>query len=160
MSSNIFMKLGNDIKGESKDEEHKDWIEIESFTWSASSPASFRTHGLGQGTAQLSEVSCSIAFDKSVPKMFEALGKGTHIPTVEVDVIKGGDLKKPYLKLSMTEVYVTSLTTAGAAQGEWNASFTLAYKTYKLEYSTQDDKGNLTKAGQAEFNMETNKITG
>ena len=46
MAVNIFLKLGNGIKGESQNDQHKDWIDI--LSWSVGMTQSGTTH-LGSG---------------------------------------------------------------------------------------------------------------
>ena len=50
-ASNIYLKLDG-LDGESLDEDHKDWIEVQNWSWGVDNPASF---AVGQDSA------CAIA---------------------------------------------------------------------------------------------------
>ena len=58
--TNMFLKL-NGLDGESMDEDHKDWIEVESFSWGVDNPASF---AIGQGGPAVDRP--GILFDRSL----------------------------------------------------------------------------------------------
>ena len=118
-----FMKLG-DIKGEATDNEHKDWIIIESM----SSPL-FRAHADVDATGQ-----CSVALrsrgdttlgdvvvvrelDKSSTKLQEAAcggGAGSiGYGEVIIDVVSSvRNKQEPYLRYILTNVLVTSYSVA------------------------------------------------
>ena len=51
MATDLFAKLG-DIKGESLDAQHKDEIEVLSFSWGVSNTGSSRSGGGGSGTGK------------------------------------------------------------------------------------------------------------
>ena len=47
--TNIYLKL-DDIKGESLDENHEEWIELDTFTWGVDNQANFAQGQGGQAT--------------------------------------------------------------------------------------------------------------
>lgn len=65
-----YLKIG-DIKGESTDDNHKDEIEILSWSWGASQAGASSLRASGPGTLTITK-----AVDKSSPKLMEAVTKG------------------------------------------------------------------------------------
>ena len=57
MASDMFLKLGNGIKGETKDSKHKDELDIMSFSWGVSNPTSHYGGGLSAGKASFGDFS-------------------------------------------------------------------------------------------------------
>src|SRR5690348_30150 len=94
MAVDMFLKFDN-IKGESQEEGHKDWIEIESFSWGLSQTGSFGTGGGGgAGKASLHDLSFTHRLDKASPQLMLACCTGKHIPSAVLAVSKATEGKK------------------------------------------------------------------
>ncbi len=158
MAVDYFLKLDG-IQGESQDEKHKNEIQVMSWSWGATNTSSVSgTGGSGAGKVDLMDFNMMLNFDKSTPKFFKSICKGTHIATGEFNAIKAGADGKPYLKVDFKEIFVTSLQMSAA--GEVPAvSLTFTYNEIKIDYSTQDEKGNLASIGPITFNTKENKLS-
>src|SRR5579875_1579317 len=109
MAVDFFLNLSNDIKGESVDANHKDQIQVMSFSWGASQTTSVAgTGGSGAGKANLAEFNIMKTYDKASVPLFKALLKGTHIDTGVLTASKAGGDGKPFIQLSFGELFVTS----------------------------------------------------
>jgi len=87
MAVDYFLKLEG-IDGESADSNHKNEIQIMSWSWGASQVSSVSgTGGSGAGKADLSDFSIMAYFDKSTPKFFKSIGAGTHIKSGTMSAI-------------------------------------------------------------------------
>ncbi|HEV2322552.1 MAG TPA: type VI secretion system tube protein Hcp [Terracidiphilus sp.] len=159
MAVDYFLKLGDQIQGESQDDKHKNEIQVLSWSWGASNVSSVAgTGGSGAGKVDLSDVSVMLNFDKSTPKFFKAICAGTHIPTGTLTAVKSGAADKPYLKVDFKEIFVTSLQMSAA--GEVPAvSLSFTYDEIKIDYSMQDEKGNVASTGPVTFNTKQNKLS-
>ncbi len=73
-ASAIYIKIG-DIKGETKDKDHKDWIDVLSIDWGISNTRDAAS-GLPTGKRQHKPVMLAKAIDKASPKLQEALING------------------------------------------------------------------------------------
>lgn len=157
MAVDYFLKLEG-IQGESVDEKHKNEIQIMSWSWGASNVSSVAgTGGSGAGKADLSDLGVMAYFDKSTPKFFKSVCKGDHIPSGTLTATKGG-ADKPYLKVDFKELFVTSLQLSASSEIP-TVSISFSYNEIKVDYSQQDDKGNLTSTGAVTYNTKQNKLS-
>ena len=157
MSVDYFLKLDG-IEGESQDKEHPKQIQLMSFSWGGSQVSSVSgTGGSGAGKVNLSDFSIMTYFDKSTPKLFKSLCKGTHIATGNVAARKAGDTK-PYLKVDFKELFVTSLQVSASSEVP-TISVSFSYNEVKIDYSLQDDKGILTSTGAVNYNLKKHELT-
>jgi type VI secretion system secreted protein Hcp len=157
MAVDYFLKLDG-IQGESADDKHKNEIQVLSWSWGASNVSSVAgTGGSGAGKADLSDVSMMLNFDKSTPKFFKSICLGTHIPTGELTATKSG-ADKPYLKVGFHEIFITSLQMSAAGEVP-SVSLSFTYNEIKIDYSMQDDKGNIASTGPISYDIKKNKTT-
>jgi type VI secretion system secreted protein Hcp len=158
MAVDYFLKLDG-IQGESADENHKNEIQIMSWSWGASQVSSVAgTGGSGAGKADLSDFSIMTYFDKATPKLFKSICQGDHIKTGTMTAVKSGAQGKPYLKVDFTELFVSGLQISGSSEVP-TVSLSFTYNTIKIDYSVQDEKGVLTSTGPVEYNLKANKTT-
>lgn len=160
MASDIFAKLG-DIKGESQDDKHKDEIEVLSFSWGVSNAGSAaRGGGMGTGKADFQDLIFTKHVDKSSPKLVLNCAKGEHMPTATVVMRKAGGEQKEYLKITLNDVMISGFQTSGADGGEvLTESITLNFGKISVEYFEQDNKGTMTSAGKATYDLKANKAS-
>jgi type VI secretion system secreted protein Hcp len=158
MAVDYFLKLDG-IQGESQDEKHKNEIQVLSWSWGAANVSSVSgTGGSGAGKVDLSDFNMMLNFDKATPKFFKTICKGTHIATGEFNAVKSGTDGKPYLKVDFKEIFITSLQMSAA--GEVPAvSLSFTYNEIKIDYSMQDEKGNVASTGPVTFNTKTNVLS-
>lgn len=158
MAVDYFLKLAG-IQGESADEKHKDEIQILSWSWGGSQVSSVAgTGGSGAGKADLSDFSVMAYFDKSTPKFFKSLTKGEHIATGNLTAVKSGAEGKPYLKVDFKELFVSSLQISASSEIP-SVSISFTYNEISIDYSVQDEKGNLTSIGPVSYSLKANKAS-
>jgi type VI secretion system secreted protein Hcp len=158
MAVDYYLKLDG-IQGESQDTNHKNEIQILSWSWGASQVSSVAgTGGSGAGKADLSDFTVMINFDKSTPKFFKSICAGTHIPTGTLTATKSGADGKPYLKVDFKELFVTHLQMSASSEVP-AVSLALTYNEIKIDYSVQDEKGNLASTGPVTYNLKGNKLS-
>ena len=92
-------------------------------------------------------------FDKSTPKFFKSIGAGTHIKTGTMSAIKSGADGKPYLKVDFKELFVSSLQISGSSEIP-TVSLSFTYNEIKIDYSMQDENGNLKSIGPGHLQHE------
>ena len=147
-----FMKLG-DIKGEATDQDHKDWILLESMSAPLfrSIPEGAKDQQRTKGDTTLGDVVVVRQLDKSSTKLQEACANGTFYKDVEVhfcSTVKGK--QEAYLTYKMKNVIVTSYSFHGNSSGSPLPSeqVTLGYTEVEWTYvvldpETGDKKGNV-----------------
>src|SRR2546422_7876691 len=85
MPSDMYVQIG-DVKGEATDDAHKDWIEVFSWSFGATQPASPIASASGGGTtgkADVHDFSFTHPLDLSSAKLFELCCTGESVPKVD-----------------------------------------------------------------------------
>ncbi|RZK98713.1 MAG: type VI secretion system tube protein Hcp [Rubrivivax sp.] len=109
MAVDMFIKIG-DVKGESRDKTHAGLIDVLAWSWGLSNSGSAHTGGgAGSGKVNVQDLSFTKYIDKSSTNLILACCKGTHYPEATLIVRKAGDKPLEYLKITLTEVLITSV---------------------------------------------------
>ncbi len=105
MATDMFLKLG-DIKGESRDQTHRDEIDIANWAWGLSQEGSMHAGtGGGAGKVSVANLNLKKALDKSSPNLMMACASGKHYPEARLVVRKaGGPSAVEYLIITLKEV--------------------------------------------------------
>ena len=142
------------VAGESSHKDHKGEIEVLSWSWNVSNASSGeRGSGSGKGRAQPGDFTFMHVYDKSSPVLAKNCTEGKHFATVVLTARKAGEGQKDFLKITMKEVFVTSLAPAGGSEGDIVESVSSSYKDIEFAYKPQDDKGGL--GGEVKFGWNT-----
>lgn len=145
MASDIFLKI-EDVDGESTDRAHPGSIEIFSFSWGVSNPTtiSSATGGAGAGKASFQDLHFTSSSTKASPLLAKACAAGTHFPKAVLSVRKSGGQQQDYYKVTLSEVYVSSYSSAGAPEGDRpEDAFSLLFVKIEFDYSPQNADGSL-----------------
>ena len=115
MAADMFLKLDG-IDGESQDAKHKGEIEIESFSWGAARPQA-ATPGSGGAVGKVSmlDFSFTTPVSKASPKLFLACAANQNIKTALLTVRRAGGQPFDFLKVTMSNVRVSSWKQEGGA---------------------------------------------
>lgn len=156
MASDYFLEIDG-IKGESKDDKHKETIQIESFSWGLSNPGSFASGGGGgTGKASYQDLHCSTGVGKASPLLAKACGTGQHIKKAQLFVRKAGGKQEDFYKVIMEDVLVSSYQ--GGAGGDLPTDqFSLNYAKIEFDYHPQNEKGGLEAPVVFKYDLKANK---
>jgi type VI secretion system secreted protein Hcp len=158
MAVDYYLQLDS-IEGEAVATNYTNQIQILSFSWGGSQHTSVAgTGGSGAGKVDLSAISFMKHYDKASPQLFKALISGTHIKTGVLSATKAGAGGKPYLKISLGELFVTSLQDSASSENP-TESVSFSYNTIKIEYSTQNEQGILTATGSVSYDLKASKVS-
>ncbi len=158
MAVDYFLKLDS-INGESEDSNHKNEITVLSFSWGGTQTTSVAgTGGSGAGKVSLSEFSIMKNYDSASPLLFKSMLTGTHVKTGTLTANKAGGNGKPFLKIDFTELYVTSQQASGSSEIP-TESVSFSYNTIKVDYSVQNEQGNLASTGAISYDLKQNKVS-
>jgi type VI secretion system secreted protein Hcp len=112
MALNAYLKLDG-IKGESTATEHKDEIDVMSFSWGVTQAGTFGGGGGGgSGKASAEDFSFVIKIDKSSPLIFKACATGQHISEATLTLARAGKERTDYLKYKFEDVIISSFAPA------------------------------------------------
>jgi type VI secretion system secreted protein Hcp len=161
MSVDMFIKIG-DIKGESIDASHKDEISVLAWSWGLSQSGS--THfstGSGAGKVNVQDLSLTKWVDTSSTALMVAACKGTHIKEAKLTVRKAGDKPLEYIKITLTDVIVSSLQTGGSGgEDRLTENVVLNFGKFKVEYTAQTKEGGAGATSTAAWDIPANKPLG
>ena len=155
MAVDIFAKIG-DIKGESLDDKHKDEIEVLSFSWGVTNPASISGGGAGAGKATFHDLSIVHNLDKASPGLLRACATGMHIKDAVITHRKAGKGQQEYLIVKLNDVIITGVTHGGTGQ-LISENVTLAFAKVDLEYKPQKPDGSLDAGIHFKYDIKARK---
>ncbi|MDR2227363.1 MAG: type VI secretion system tube protein Hcp [Providencia sp.] len=158
MAIDMFLKVKG-ADGESHDSKHKNWTDINSFSWGASQPGNMAVGGGGgAGKVNFNDLHVNALIDKSTPAILKYCASGAHIETVELSVCKAGGEQIQYARVLLTDVLVTSVQYTGAGGDDTlGVSYSFQAAKVKQQYWEQTEKGGKGAEVSAEWNIKENK---
>lgn len=152
-----FLKIDG-IEGESIDDRHRGEIDIMSFSWGMSNSGTFASGGGGgAGKASFGSIRLTTAVSKASPMIFESVATGKHFQNVTLSVVKTGTVGGEFLKITLTDVIITSYQTGGMVGEVPTDSFKLNYAKIEFEYKPQKADGSLDAPVKAGYDLKANK---
>lgn len=150
-----FIKIG-DIKGESTDAKHAEWIELQSVQWDVKREISSPTGGTSRdwSAPKISELTLSKPLDRSSPSIFlNAVGGSPPIPTVILELVNstsGG----VFYRITLTDVLISSQKQdAASGDDKPRENISLNFTKIKIEYFYVDPKGTTTAIPPVTFDL-------
>lgn len=144
MASDMFLKIDG-IKGESTDADHKEWMEIESFNWGVSQPASSVVSTAGGGTvgrASFGDLAVTKMLDSASPNIALASASGQHIKEVVIELCRSaGEKRVKYMEYKMEDVIISSVSVGGGTGGFPTESVAFNYAKINWTYTKQERAG-------------------
>ena len=148
------------VEGESTHKDHKGEVNLLSWNWGVSNASSVQSGGgSGQGKAQPADFQITHLYDKASPVLAKMCASGKHFHTVVLTARKAGEGQKDFLKVTMKEVFITSVSPGGGSGGDIMESVSMSYGSIDFSYKPQDAKGAL--GGEVKFgwNVKSTQIT-
>lgn len=157
MAVDMFIKIG-DIKGEARDATHKGTIDVLAWSWGISNSGSAHVGGgAGAGKCNVQDVSFTKYVDLSSCKLLTAACNGKHYPEALLTVRKAGENPLEYLKIKMTDVLITSVSTGGSGgEDRLTENVTLNFAKVAVDYVSQTEKGAEGDKGSMTWNIVEN----
>jgi type VI secretion system secreted protein Hcp len=143
MAVDMFLDLEGEIKGESVDSKHKDEIDVLAWSWGLSQSGTFH-HGSGGGAgkANYQDLSITKYVDLSSPNLMLYCANGDHFASATLTVRKAGKQPLEYMKITMKQVLVTSVSTGGSGgEDRLTENVTLNFAEIYYDYKKQKPDG-------------------
>ena len=142
MAVDMFIQIGT-IKGEATDSVHKDKIDVLAWSWGMSNAGNAQVGGGGgAGKVNMQDLSFTKYIDKASSYLQLACATGAHQPDALLIVRKAGTKPLEYLKIKMTKVFITSVSTGGSGgEDRLTENITLNFAKVEFEDQPQNDKG-------------------
>jgi len=140
------------IDGEATDKDHKDWIEVLSFSMGMADPGGGAIGATRRrGDVVMEDIVVVKELDKSSPKLMEKCAMGGVIPSLVLEVCGGsGESPFTYYKYELENVMVTSFYCGGSTdEGVPVETITLNYEEITVTYTETDSAGKSK--GNVEF---------
>jgi type VI secretion system secreted protein Hcp len=157
--TNIYLKLDG-VNGESVDENHQGWIELESFKWNVKNEASFATGQGGQATqGHVDKISIDKVCDLSSVTLFKNCTTGKHIKNGKIECLKlDGEARVTYLSVELTDIMVAKVDwSASGSEAVLHESVDLEFAEFNKIYTLQQDVGSPGTQIPFKYNRQTSK---
>lgn len=159
MAFDMFLKIdGPLIKGEARDAKHKDEFDVLAWSWGLSNSGNAQVGGgAGAGKVNVQDISITKYIDSGTPDLVLSTADGSHHKKATLTVRKAGKEPIEYLKIHMTDVLITSLSTGGSdGQDRLTENLTLNFAEYEIEYTPQKQDGTAGASKKTGWNIATN----
>ncbi|MFB9224629.1 Hcp family type VI secretion system effector [Paracoccus cavernae] len=164
MAVDFFLKLSNNIRGESQDDTHRDEIDVLGWNWGLTQSGT--THlgkGGGGGKVNVSDLHLTKYVDLATNDLIKRCASGEHIESGELVVRKsGGNKPVEYMKIAMKNIMISSYNTGGQKDGldRVQESLSLNFRSFEVTYTTQDDNGGAGAETTAGWEIAENRPLG
>jgi type VI secretion system secreted protein Hcp len=160
MAVDMFIKIA-DIKGESSDDKHKDEIDVLAWSWGLSQSGTLHSGtGGGAGKVNVQDLSLTKWVDLSSPNLLKFCCSGKHLKEAILTVRKAGDKPVEYIKMTLSPVLITSVSTGGSGgEDRLTENVTLNFGAVKFEYTSQKPDGSPDKTIPMGWDISANKAT-
>lgn len=161
MAVDIFLKLSNNIKGESQDDKHRDEIDVLAWNWGLSQSGT--THvgsGGGGGKVNVQDITLTKYVDLASNDLIKRCTSGEHIENGELIVRKsGGTSPVEYFRIKMENIMITSYQTGGQKDGldRIQETLTLNFRKFEVLYTLQEESGAAGAETMAGWDIASNR---
>jgi type VI secretion system secreted protein Hcp len=161
----IYLELtGPDLKGESMDREHQQWIELNSLQHQIcqpSSPTASTAGGHATGRTEHGDLVATRELDSASPLLYQALSAGTTFQSAQIDFYRAaGDGKRiKYLEVHMKHVLVSRIIVRTGPAGLPAESMALRYAAIQWKYRKQNIDGGLAGVTLGAWSLTKNEKT-
>jgi type VI secretion system secreted protein Hcp len=141
MAVDYFLKPDG-IPGESTDAKHKGEIDVLAFSWGVSQAGSSgRGVGVSAGKAIFEDLLVVARTSKASPKLWQACATGQHLKTAVLTCRKAGKTPLEFLKITLTDVTITSYEIDSSDEELPLDQVALAFAKVETEFISVDPKG-------------------
>ena len=157
MAVDYFLKVDG-IVGESADAKHKGEIDVLAFSWGVSQtggPA--KGGGGGTGKAVFDDLLVVARTSKASPALWLACAEGKHIKTAVLTCRRAGKSPVEFLKITLSDVLVSSYELDGSDDEPPLDQIALAYGKIVTEYTPVDAAGKLQPPAKAGWDLKAGK---
>ena len=150
-----FLKIEG-IEREAQEAKHGKEIQLESWSWGETQSGSHAVGaGGGAGKVSMQDFHFVMTVNKASPKLMLACATGEHIKSAVLTCRKAGKEQQEFLKVSFSDLMVSSFQTGGSARGEIVPTDQIALNFAKIEfeYKSQKQDGSLDTPVKAGYDL-------
>jgi type VI secretion system secreted protein Hcp len=155
--ADIFAKLA-EIEGESADDRHRGEIDVLSFSLGiATAAGGASSGGAAAGKPSFQDVVFVHRIDKATPALMRACATGKHLPEAVISQRKAGRGQQDYFVVKLSDVAVSAVAAAGAADPPGTETVSLSFARIQVEYRPQRPDGSLDVPVVFKYDVRTNR---
>jgi type VI secretion system secreted protein Hcp len=142
MAGNLFLKIEG-VAGECVEKNHKDWIDVSSYSEGLhhSNSSGFGGGG-GVGSVSYSDFVVNCQLEKAIPTLMAGCAGNKEYPTAKLHATKMDGTKSwNYLEITMSKVLVTSINFSGSINEIPHVQVSLAFEKIQTDYFLQGPGG-------------------
>lgn len=143
MAVDMFLAITPTCGGESVDKTHPGEIDILAWSWGMSQSGT--THsgpGAGAGKVNVQDLSITKYVDSASAKLQLYCANGKHLDEATLVVRKAGETPLEYIKITMTDLIITSVSTGGSGgEDRLTENVVLNFAKVKFIYTPQGPDG-------------------
>jgi type VI secretion system secreted protein Hcp len=159
MSVRHYIKFDG-VEGESTHKDHKGEIDVLSWSWGLSAKAgSGKGGGAKTGKVKAHEFTFTHLYDKASPALAKIAILGRHIKQAVLTASRAGEGQKDFLKITMKEVFVTSVEQVADETNAIAESVSVRSADIAFEYRPTDAKGSLGAAVTVDWDIADGTVT-
>jgi type VI secretion system secreted protein Hcp len=158
MAADFFLKIEG-VEGESTDDKHKNEIDVESWSWGETQSGTFSGGGGGgAGKVSMQDFNFVMRVNKASPKLMLACATGDHLKGATLTCRKAGGEQQEYMKITMTDLLVSSYQTGGSAGDVLPVDqISINFAKIEYEYKPQKPDGSLDSPVKVGYDLKLNK---
>lgn len=132
------------VPGESADARHRGEIELTGWALDVASVGSTgAATGASAGRAEFQPLKVTQRVDRAIPPLVGLVAGGQHVASATLTCRRPGREAVDYLKIALSDVFVTAVRVTETADAPPSAEITLTYGRIVIEYRPQMPDGSL-----------------
>lgn len=138
--TDYFLKIDG-VDGESKDSKHTNEIQLQDFKFSVVTRG--RQGDYKVGRPFFDDARFFAYVERSYPKLKELCANGSPVPKAILTCRKAGKTQLDYLRITLSNLFVTSCKLASPDAALPMMEFTISFARQEIEYKPQQQDGTL-----------------
>lgn len=159
MAVDMFLDIEG-VEGEAQDHKYGGKIAVLSWSWGEtnSGGGGFGT-GHGSGKVSMQDFSFTMRMSKATPILMQACASGKHFAKAELTCRKAGEKPVEYLKVTFTDVMISSYQSGASGGGDEFPIESLSFNFTKVEmnYIPQKKDGSPDNPVKGSWNVKSNQ---
>jgi type VI secretion system secreted protein Hcp len=147
--ADMFLKMTG-VTGEAPDDDHKGEIQVVGWSWGLQAPAAMGGAPSTTGRAAMQELTVTKRVDQATPTLLQLARQHKVVSSAQLTVRKAGTTPLPYLKIELSNVRVTSVTTHSEAT-ELVERLQLSWQKIRVTYTPQQSGTGAKGGGDVVF---------
>ncbi|GGY56863.1 Hcp family type VI secretion system effector [Pseudoduganella albidiflava] len=162
MATDAYLKIDG-INGESEDERHRNWIEVQSVVYAVHQPRATVLSTAGghtTGRANLYPITFQKLADLASPILLQTCAVGKTLSNAVFEFMRADGDGKPitYFKIELENLIIASITPDSGEGGIITERVQFAYAKIKWHYIRQSIKGGMQGNTQGGWDCSTHKV--